>query len=318
MTGLSVEACAKINLFLKVLGKRPDGYHDILSLAQSLSLADRLVLEPAPRGISLRVEGDDSISAGPENLVHRAAVRLLGPEPDPGVSITLIKRIPHGAGLGGGSSDAAAALLGIDRLFGLGLPADEIHRHAAALGSDVPFFLAGGTALLKGRGTEVEPVADFPPFDVLVLDPGRPLSTPAVYAQVQEPLTLAAKPASIPGFGRIPQDPSSSVRLGNDLEAHAGRLCPDIPAMRAWLLENGARAAAMSGSGSAVFGLFARAEEAREAAGRAAREGWKALPCRSRQRGEIEAGRFSSGLSGGGPPGGAGHGDHRRPGVPCR
>jgi 4-diphosphocytidyl-2-C-methyl-D-erythritol kinase len=316
--GLVVEACAKLNLFLKVLGKRPDGYHEILSLAQSISLADRIAIVPAPRGLALAVEGDEAVPAGPENLVLQAATRLLGPDPVPGASLTLIKRIPHGAGLGGGSSDAAATLLALDRMFALSLSADELHRHAAALGSDVPFFLAGGTALLKGRGTDLEPLGDLPPRDVLILHPGRPLPTAAVYAQVQEPLTLAVKPARIPGFGRNPQDPLSWVRLGNDLETHAARLCPEIPAMRSWLLENGAAAASMSGSGSAVFALYDSEAAVREAAGKAARQGWKALPCRTRQRGEIEAGRIVAGGSMDGPSGGAGDGDHRRPGVPRR
>jgi len=294
LNAIRVEACAKINLFLKVLGKRPDGFHDILSLAQSVSLADEVAITRVPRGLSLAVEGDDEVPSGPDNLVLEAARRLLGPDPVPGAALTLIKRIPPGAGLGGGSSDAAATLMGLDRLFGLALSTAELHGHAAALGSDVPFFLAGGTALLKGRGTEVEEVEDLPPFEALILDPRRPLSTAAVYAQVQEPLTLAVKPASIPGFGRILQEPLSSVRLGNDLEAHAARLCPDIAAMRAWLLGNGAQAAAMSGSGSAVFGLFAATDEVREAARKAAQQGWRALPCRSRQRSGIEAGRFSA------------------------
>jgi len=280
---LRVEACAKLNLFLKVLGKRPDGFHDILSLAQSISLADELTITRVPQGLSLVVQGDDEVPSGPDNLVLKAAHRLLGPDPAPGAALTLIKRIPQGAGLGGGSSDAAAALLGIERLFGLGLPPGELHRHAAALGSDVPFFLAGGTALLKGRGTEVEEVADLPPFEVLILDPGRPLSTAAVYAQVQEPLTLAVKPARIPGFGRILQEPLSSVRLGNDLEAHAARLCPDIAAMRAWLLGNGAQAAAMSGSGSAVFGVFS-SRAAKRTARILRQPGWLVLPVRTLSR----------------------------------
>lgn len=291
--GLVVEACAKINLFLKILGKRQDGYHDILSLAQSVSLADRIEIAPAPRGLRLQVRGDDAVPAGPDNLVLRAAVRLLGADPSPGASLTLIKTIPHGAGLGGGSSDAAATLLGIDRMFALGLQADDLHRHAAALGSDVPFFLTGGAAFLEGRGTDLRPALDLPPREVLILDPGVPIATSAVYAQVQEPLTLAAEPGRIPGFGRTPQDPSSWVRLGNDLEPYALRLCPVIPAMRSWLLENGAEAAAMSGSGSAVFGLFDEADKARAAAGKAAREGFRVLSCRTRRRGEIEAGRFS-------------------------
>ena len=318
MTAVRVEACGKINLFLKVLGKRPDGFHEILSVAQSISLADYLELEPAPDGIRLHVDGEPDLPAGEDNLVHRAASRLLGPDPRPGLAIRLIKRIPSGAGLGGGSSDAAAALIGVDRLFGLGTPPEALQQHATALGSDVPFFLEGGTALLRGRGTEIEALPDGPPLELLILDPRRPLSTALVYAQVQEPLTLAVKPASIPAFGRIPQDPLSRVRLGNDLETHAAHLCPDIPEMRRLLLESGARAAAMTGSGSAVFGLFDGAETAREAAGKAERRGFRALPCRALSRSEVGAGRLSAGTPGVGPSGGAGHGDHRRPGVPCR
>ena len=294
MTGLRVEACGKINLFLRILGRRPDGFHEIVSVAQSISLADRLDLEPAAAGIHLAVEGDGDVPAGPGNLVHRAAVRLLGPDPRPGVAIILIKTIPHGAGLGGGSSDAAAALVGLDRMFGLRTPPAALLAHAAALGSDVPFFVEGGTALLRGRGTEIEPLPDGPALEVVILDPRRPLSTAEVYAQVQEPLTLAGKIASIPGFGRIPQDPWSRVRLGNDLETHAARLCPDIPEMRRLLLESGAEAASMTGSGSAVFGLFSRAEAAREATGRAERRGFRSLPCRTLSRSEVGAGRLGT------------------------
>lgn len=292
MSGLAVEACGKVNLFLKVLGRRPDGFHEILSVAQSISLADRLELRPATGGIRLEIDGAPDLSPGPDNLVHRASARLLGADPRPGVAIRLIKRIPHGAGLGGGSSDAAAALLGVDRMFGLRTSPDALREHAAALGSDIPFFLEGGTALLRGRGTEIESLPDGPRLELLIVDPRRPLSTPLVYAQIQEPLTLAVKPASIPGFGRIPQDPSSRVRLGNDLETHAAHLCPDIPEMRRLLLESGARAAAMTGSGSAVFGLFDEAETARAAAGEAERRGFRALPCRTLSRSEVGAGRF--------------------------
>jgi 4-diphosphocytidyl-2-C-methyl-D-erythritol kinase len=178
-------------------------------------------------------------------------------------------------------------------MFGLGLGREELNRHAASLGSDIPFFLAGGTAFLEGRGIDLRPVDDLPPREVLILDPGVPLATSAVYAQVQEPLTLAVEPGRIPGFGRTLLDPSSWVRLGNDLEAYALRLCPRIAAMRSWLLENGAESAAMSGSGSAVFGLFDAESKARAAAGKAAREGFRVLACRTRRRGEIEAGRFS-------------------------
>lgn len=284
MSRLVLRAPAKINLCLRIVGKRPDGYHDLETVVQAVSLHD--TLEIAIEGSGLRLQVDDpAIPAGPENLVWRAAERLLaevaGP---PGLRMRLAKRIPSGAGLGGGSSDAAAALFGLDRLLRLGLGPGALHAHAAALGSDVPYFLGGGTALLTGRGTEVRDLPDLAPADILIVHPGTPLSTAAVYAQVQEPLTLAPKPASISGFGRIPVDLVSWVRAGNDLEPHAARLCPDIVRVKALLAASGAVAAAMTGSGSAVFGVFEDGAIAAGAARRAEQEGFRAFRCRTLDR----------------------------------
>jgi 4-diphosphocytidyl-2-C-methyl-D-erythritol kinase len=175
----------------------------------------------------------------------------------------------------------------------LDLPAEALVAHAAALGSDVPYFLTGGTALLTGRGTEVERLADVPPAEVLLIDPGQPLSTADVYAQVQEPLTLAPKPASISGFGRIPVDLVSWVRAGNDLEPHAARFCPDIVRIRSMLAGDGALAAAMTGSGSAVFGIFASADAAAGAARHADVEGFRTYRCRTLDRATYLGGRMT-------------------------
>jgi 4-diphosphocytidyl-2-C-methyl-D-erythritol kinase len=282
---LTLRAPAKINLNLRVVGRRPDGFHDIESVVQSVTLHDTLEIAIEGTGLGLEVD-DPAVPAGAGNLVHRAAERLLdgAAGKPPGIRMWLTKRIPAGAGLGGGSSDAAAALVGIDRLLGLGLPAAALAAHAAALGSDVPYFLTGGTAFLTGRGIEVEPMADAPPADVLIVDPGVPVSTAAVYAQVQEPLTLAPKPASMSGFGRIPVDLVSWVRAGNDLEPHAARFCPDIVRIRSMLAGAGALAAAMTGSGSAVFGLFASADAAAGAARRAEAVGFRTYRCRTLDR----------------------------------
>jgi 4-diphosphocytidyl-2-C-methyl-D-erythritol kinase len=289
MTSLTLRAPAKLNLNLRVVGRRPDGYHDIESVVQSVTLHDTLEIIIAGEGLALEVRAlevdDRAIPAGPENLVCRAAERLLGGLRDrPGLRMRLTKRIPAGAGLGGGSSDAAAALVGIDRLLGLGLPPAALAAHAAALGSDIPYFLVGGTALLTGRGTEVEPLPDAPPAELLIVHPGAPLSTAAVYVQLQEPLTLAPKPVSIPGFGRIPVDLVSWVRAGNDLEPHAARLCPDIVRIKTMLAGAGAVAAAVTGSGSAVFGLFENGAAAAGAARRAEQDGFRALRCRTLDR----------------------------------
>jgi len=284
MTRLTLRAPAKINFNLKVVGRRPDGYHDIESVVQSVTLHDTLEIAVAGEGLALEVD-DRTIPAGPGNLAFAAAERLLAGLLDPpGVMMRLVKRIPAGAGLGGGSSDAAAALIGIDSLLGLCLAPAALLEHAAALGSDVAYFLIGGTALLKGRGTEVEPLPDAPPADLLIVHPGTPLSTAAVYAQLQEPLTLAPKPVSISGFGRIPVDLVSWVRAGNDLEPHAARLCPDIVRIKTMLTGAGAVAAAMTGSGSAVFGLFENGAAAAGAARHAEVDGFRALRCRTLDR----------------------------------
>lgn len=298
MSRVIVRAHAKINLCLRLLGKRPDGYHDLQSVVQSVDLHDTLTLQRTGRGVVLEIEGDDALSPGSDNLVVRAANRLLDGDDrlrDQGIHARLLKRIPTGAGLGGGSSDAAAALLGVDRLLGLGLDAEHLAEDAAALGSDVPFFLSGGTALLRGRGTEVEPLPETPPTDVVIVSPGTSLSTAAVYAQVQEPLTLAPKIDSMPGFGRIPVDLKSWVRAGNDLEPHATRLCAAIPAMKGMLLASGATAAAMSGSGSAVFGIFDDPDAAVRAAREAVLRGFRAWTTRTLTRKAVAEERFEAG-----------------------
>ena len=284
MTGLILRAFAKINLNLKVLGRRPDGYHELRTVLQSITLHDDLELLVGGVGLRLLVD-DPHLPSGPENLVWRAVERLAPPlTPAHGLSIRLTKRIPAGAGLGGGSSDAAAALFGVNHLYCLGLSDEEMQSHAAALGCDLPYVLVGGTALLSGRGTEVLPLPDLPRSHLVVVHPGQPLSTRAVYAQLQEPLTLAPEPVSISSFGRLPVDLESWVRSGNDLEPHATRLCPAVGHVQAALSAAGATTVAMSGSGSAVFGLFADGEAARCAAGIMQQAGFKAIPCTTQDR----------------------------------
>ncbi len=276
MNRITLRAHAKINLNLKVLRLRPDGLHDIDSIVQTISLHDTLTLEQAP-GDSLDLTVDPpEVPAGPDNLVFKAWDRISGTlsrTRQRGVRMRLEKRIPIGAGLGGGSSDCAAALAGLSRLWGIGLAQDQMQALAAGLGSDVPFFLTGGTARLRGRGTEVEPLPDLLGHSLVLVYPRRPLLTRDVYAQVQEPLTPPAETGSMPSFGPAEHAAVGDwVRVGNDLERGARRLCPVIGEVKGCLLDVGARSAAMSGSGSAVFGAF----EDAAAADRAAREvGWR-------------------------------------------
>jgi 4-diphosphocytidyl-2-C-methyl-D-erythritol kinase len=279
MTALTVPAHAKINLSLKILGRRPDGFHELESVLQTVTLHDSLHFEPRPTGVALRVD-PPGIPSDETNLVWKAAAALRQGRGDrlPGVQVRLTKRIPSGAGLGGGSSDAAAALLGLNRLWGLGMGRDELAGPAAGLGSDVPFFLQGGTARVTGRGSEVEPLADLGGYLLLIVDPGQPLPTASVYAQLQDSLTPAPKIGSMTRFGRTPTgDVEAWVRVGNDLEPHARSLCPAIGEIKDRLLHAGATAAAMTGSGSAVFGVFREAAAVERAARQMERQGWTAL-----------------------------------------
>ncbi len=278
MRRYTLQAHAKINLYLKVVGRRPDGYHEIDSVAQTISLHDTLDLETA-EGIYLEVEPKE-LPADQSNLVWKAAAALLGVQDAPGARILLRKRVPVGAGLGGGSSDAAATLVGLDHLWNLQLGEDRLRVLAGVLGSDVPLFLIGGTVHVRGRGTEVSPLPDLPPRPLVLVHPGVSISTRDVYAQVQEPLTPHAKTGSIPGLGNVsPGTLEGWVRLGNDLESIAIGFCPAIREIKERLLRAGASAAAMTGSGSAVFGLFDAADNSSRAVDEMERQGWRAWSC---------------------------------------
>ena len=179
---MEVPAFAKLNLTLEVLGRRDDGYHEVRTILQTIDLADRLEIRPYP---SLRVECDDPALNGEANLVWRAAMALARSRSiRPRASIFIQKHIPVGMGLGGGSSDAAAALIALNRLWGLSLGAEELAQVAAELGSDVPFFLWGGTALAEGRGERVKPLPPLPPQPVTLVCPNTtiPHKTARLYS----------------------------------------------------------------------------------------------------------------------------------------
>ena len=254
---------AKVNLFLEVLARRPDGFHEIETVFTTIALFDDLLLSRAVDGISLAVTGGDGIPADEQNLVHRAATafasEFLAAESGPsGVRIHLTKRIPAMAGLGGGSSDAAGALRGLRDLFRPDLPTADLLPLAATLGSDVPFFLSagrsGGAALGTGRGEVISSLPAPPPFWLVLLDPGFGLSTPEVYraAAVPDPgdMRSAARIRSDLAEGRI-----APASLFNRLEEAAGRVEPRIPAFRRAVeaLLGPAERMLMTGSGSAFF-----------------------------------------------------------------
>lgn len=207
---LTLPAPAKVNLYLQVLGRRPDGYHELVTVLQTVDLCDDVTVTLRPRArrapagrpdvrMGLRAPAP-GVPDGPENLARRAAVALLdrsGAAGDVGVDIGLAKRIPAGGGLGGGSSDAAAVLRALDRLLGSPVGESGLAEIAAGLGSDVPFFLHGGTALCTGRGERVLPLAPPRPFGLTLLLPPFPTATAAVYAALGAgPVPPAAPPAA--------------------------------------------------------------------------------------------------------------------------
>jgi 4-diphosphocytidyl-2-C-methyl-D-erythritol kinase len=268
-----VLAPAKVNLTLEILRRRPDGYHDLATVMQAIDLADEVAIELAPGGgIALAVTGA-VLPTGAENLAVRAAAAFLAAlpatwagrrEPGPGVSIRLTKRIPIAAGLGGGSADAAAVLLGLNQLLGRPLGAAALQRLAAGLGSDVPFFLVGGTCLATGRGELLRRLPPLPPCRVVLVAPGVPVETQWAYrARSAEELTSQGRSSSMLEFAiRERSWPRIARALVNDLEEVVARRYGAVAGVLEELRRGGRVGARMSGSGAAAYGLVAGAAEA--------------------------------------------------------
>ena len=264
-----LKALAKINLSLKVLGKRPDGYHELRTIFQTISLADRLEVEFTPAsGVDIHLASNVEI---PDNLVVRAARLLMERTRLRGrVSLVLDKRIPVGAGLGGGSSDAAAVLLALPVLAGVHLELDELAALAAELGSDVPFFLHGGTALGLGRGTELYPLPEAPNFRGIVVAPQIQISTAEAYRALGRKLTSGLHLPMMSKFTNLcwslvrgMSSQQWSAFGENDFESVAFRDHPSLAAIRRKLRSAGAGPVLLSGSGSAVYGIFSRGKDLR-------------------------------------------------------
>ncbi len=264
---LRLRCYAKVNLRLHVLGRRPDGYHELRTIFQTISLHDDLELEL--RGYpGVLVECDEpSLPLGRENLVWRALAQLqreLGLKA--GVHARLRKRIPVGGGLGGGSSDAAAAIIGLLRLSKRTLPRARLLEFASALGADVPFFLLGGTALGAGRGDEIYPLPDAARLTLLVVSPrGVAVSTREAYGWFASRLTKRRTAPRLWNFCALCWSPWDGA-LANDFEAVVFNRHPRLRELKRELLRLGAAEAALAGSGSAVFGIFPNPAQARRAA----------------------------------------------------
>jgi 4-diphosphocytidyl-2-C-methyl-D-erythritol kinase len=273
MREVRIPAFAKINLCLDILGKRPDGYHELRTVFQTVSLHDELRLRVSRHpDISLSIKGNAVLSREPsqENLVYRAVDALRHAlKIHSGVEMELRKTIPAGRGMGGGSSDAAAALLGYLRLTGRTLPLPQLLEIASSLGADVPFFLFGGRALGVSRGDEIYPLPDIPKLFVLIVSP-REIHVPTLEAYKwlkARPLALT-KSATDPklwGFCALCWSAQGSG-LSNDFERPVFRRHPRLAQIKRALLQRGASEASLAGSGSAVFGVFPSPAQARRAA----------------------------------------------------
>ncbi|MDX2151874.1 MAG: 4-(cytidine 5'-diphospho)-2-C-methyl-D-erythritol kinase [Bryobacteraceae bacterium] len=264
-------ALAKLNLDLRVLHKRPDGYHELRTVFQTISLADRIELAFTPgRQTVIITQSEPDI---PNNLAEQAVRAVLEASNAKGeVRIALTKRIPMGSGLGGGSSDAAAVLLALPVLTGRPLPPAQLEQLAASLGSDVPFFLYGGTAVGLGRGEELYPLPDARLGPILLAAPGVHVSTAEAYRSLHRGLTFTALSHTLSSFRRFVWSHSGGLSPGpaasghNDFEAPVFAAYPDLRKLKKRLLRLGAETAMMSGSGSSVFAVFRSAAELQRAA----------------------------------------------------
>lgn len=260
MTGkVLLRAFAKVNYALDVLGLRADGYHEIRTVMQSISLADEVELRRTAGGFELLTEPEEA-EIGPQErntvyLAWKSSQRLTGDELP--VSVTLRKMIPAGAGLGGGSADAAAVLVGMNELFGLGLRVDELREVGVRIGADVPFCIAGGTALGEGVGDVLTPLPAPPRHSLVVAKPPGSADTGRIYRAYDElgtvgthsvkPVVSALRSGSLADL---------AAAVGNDLVSVTARFVPEVEVLEQELLEYGALGASMSGSGTAVYGIF--------------------------------------------------------------
>jgi 4-diphosphocytidyl-2-C-methyl-D-erythritol kinase len=250
---ISKLAPAKVNLYLRVLGKRSDGFHDISTLMQRISLYDELIFTRTDHGIRLSCPGS-TIPEDNNNIVYRAADALLSRLPHPpGIHITIRKNIPVGAGLGGGSSNAAMALVTLNELMALHYNTDDLMNIGAKLGADVPFFIFGRTAWASGIGDRLRTAENISPLWFVLINPGFEISTKAVYETLNLRLTKRVVNYKCPVLCTVDEIVKG---LHNDLERVTLVLHPILRYFKNILVQNGALGALMSGSGPTVMGIF--------------------------------------------------------------
>jgi len=254
---IRIAAPAKINLFLKVLRKRPDGYHDILSWFQALDLCDYLEIVKSDSE-SIEIETDvENIPVGPENLIYQAAQEMRRRCPQVGgLKIRLCKQIPVGAGLGGGSSDAAACIKGINRLYGLGLSHEHMARIGLKLGSDVPFFFSRGQAEVSGRGEIVNPIELPDNYRVALVTPPFEIRAAEAYRKLRLDLTAPLGDIKFKGCRQARELIEFISGLDNDLERALRESYPILDKIGEKLSKSGADIVRLSGSGPTMFALY--------------------------------------------------------------
>ncbi len=253
---------AKVNLLLKVVSKRPDGYHNLVSIVDLVSLYDRMTIRAVPDGRVVVRDKAGILPTGPKNTVHRAIMLLKEQyERTSGVEVLIEKHIPMGAGLGGGSSDAATVMKALVRLWDLPVAPHELMDLGSRIGADVPLFIFGAPCLVRGIGERVSPLR-LPPLWYVIVYPNVAISTKDVYNGLRNLLTKGEKEVRFSEDFSTPLDVANV--LENDLEEVALLKCPEIKTIKERLRKAGAVGSLMSGSGSAVFGIFRDEKEARE------------------------------------------------------
>ncbi|MFQ5707323.1 MAG: 4-(cytidine 5'-diphospho)-2-C-methyl-D-erythritol kinase [bacterium] len=266
MNSLTLPSYAKINLGLNILGKREDGFHEIETILQQIDLRDEIELSPR-EGPEVAFRCDQVCVPGGENNLCVRAATMLKAETGvrKGIAIHLNKRIPMGAGLGGGSSNAAMVLLGLNKLWQLNLRPPQLTSLASRLGSDVPFFIQGGTALAVGKGDVLVPGAVLENHVVLVVYPGFEISTSWAYGQINLNLTISKKNIKLRNLMGKKIDCKILRELANDFEVFVFKRFPVLASIKERLLASNATLASLSGSGSTVYGVFQNEHEALEA-----------------------------------------------------
>jgi 4-diphosphocytidyl-2-C-methyl-D-erythritol kinase len=283
----------KINWTLQVLGKRPDGYHELVTVLQTISLHDELTFRARDDEQFVLSCNDQAIPVDQTNLIWRAASALRERTGhDKGVEVHLEKQIPSQAGLGGGSSNAAVTLLGLNDLWDCGLSLGELSAIAATIGADVPFFLTAGTAIGEGIGTQLSVLPDAPNRQLIIVSPRVGVSTKDAYEALNQPSLTTHSSTSILARSFAPSNLADSDQwpLQNDFENVIFEIEPEIRRAKTALLDSGARGALLAGSGSSVFGIFPDEESRQRGLDSLKVEtGWRVYSCNTISRAEYFA-----------------------------